>query len=259
LIIYNITQSFLWTYFRLVYRLRVTGLDHVPATGGAIIAANHASFLDPPTMGIAVCHRALRYMARDDLFRIPVVGPGMRMMGALPIRRGGANGHALRNFVSRIRDHGEILLVFPEGTRSSDGAVKGARRGIGAVCLAAQGAAGGGAADGVRVPVIPALITGTWGVWPRSRRLPRLRGRIEVRFGPPVQWSNAELKATGDANGALATQIMKRIAELKTPQDTPVGYLEGLRRIFRKPSTGGKPVVARYTEAHGDDARVSFR
>ena len=115
MIIYNITQSFLWTYFRLVYRLRVTGLDHVPATGGAIIAANHASFLDPPTMGIAVCHRALRYMARDDLFRIPVVGPGMRMMGALPIRRGGANGHALRNFVSRIRDHGEILLVFLEG------------------------------------------------------------------------------------------------------------------------------------------------
>jgi 1-acyl-sn-glycerol-3-phosphate acyltransferase len=247
---------FFWAYFRMAYRLRVIGLDHVPATGGVILAANHASFLDPPILAVAVCHRPIRFMARDDLLRVPVVGQAMRKLGALPIRRGGANGHALRNFVSLIRDQGEMVLIFPEGTRSADGTLKGARRGIGAICLAAQEDGESAAVGGVRVPVVPALISGAFRVWPRSRRFPRPWGRIEVRFGPPVQWSNAEINATGDANGALATLIMKRIAELKTAPGTPVGFWKGYRRIFRQPSTGGKPVIARVPDAHGDDTRV---
>ena len=204
----------------MLYRLRVYGADHVPASGGVVLAANHASFLDPPMIACAVPVRPLSFMAKAELFRVPVFGAFIRALYAVSVVRRGLTRVQLGEFSSMVRDRGMALAVFPEGTRSPDGTLGPAHRGVGAICRMAG------------VPVIPVLISGTWGAWPRFRLLPRPFGRIEVRFGPPVQWNNEELNATGDASGALAARIMSRIADLQDRQEAPLGWLEGFRRLL---------------------------
>lgn len=221
----------IWPLFRILYRFRARGVHHVPVSGGVVIAANHASFMDPPMVACALVHRTLAFMARDNLFRVPLVGPFIRRVFALPIRRGIMNRGAMADFAAVLRDDGCALLVFPEGTRTPDGRLGKPQRGVAAICREAG------------VPVIPALIRGTYAAWPRHARLPRLRGDIEVCFGPPVQWDDNELNATGDPNGALATLIMNRIAQLHTTPEAPFGFWKGYRHVLRGGDTA--PFAAR--------------
>ncbi len=211
----------IWPLLNLLYGFTVRGIQNVPLSGGVVLAANHASYLDPPVVACATVHRSLFFMARDDLFRYPLVGWLIHKAHALPIRRGSLNRKTLNDFRSLTKDSGAALLVFPEGTRSPDGALGPPRRGVGAICRAAH------------VPVVPVLLQGTYSIWPRWRRLPKLYGKIEVRFGPPVQWTDEELNATGDPSGALATLIMKRIAQLQTTHETPLSFWKGYKLIFR--------------------------
>lgn len=222
MLVYNLTHLIFWPVFRFLYGLTVQGGHHIPHTGGMVLAVNHASFLDPPVVGCAMGHRVVYFMAREDLFRIPLLGWYMRQAHALPIRRGGFSRTTLKWFEQLLKDSGYALMVFPEGTRTADGTLGKPRRGIGAICRAAQ------------VPIIPALVQGTYEAWPRWRRLPKLFGKIEVRFGPPVQWSDDELNATGDPSGALARLIMKRIAELHTTHETPLGFWKGYKQVLRR-------------------------
>ena len=222
--LYRLIQFLAWPVVRGWFRLAVRGTEHVPARGGAIIAVNHASYADPPLLGCALTTRPVHFMAKEELFRIPLMGRFIRANNALPIRRGVVNRRAMEEFRRLVHDRGGALLVFPEGTRTPDGRLGEARRGVGALCRAAG------------VPIIPALITGSYAYWPRWRRLPRLRGRIEVRFGPPVQWADDELNAAGDPSGALATLIMKRISELHDTTGPALGFWEGYRNILRRPS-----------------------
>lgn len=169
-----------------------------------------------------MARRVVYFMAREDLFRIPVLGWYIRQVHALPIRRGDLNRGTLTWFEQLVKGAGYALMVFPEGTRTADGALGEPRRGIGAICRAAH------------VPIIPTLIKGTYEAWPRWRRLPKLSGKIEVRFGPPVQWSDAELNATGDPSGALVRLIMKRITELHTTHEPPLGFWKGYSQVLRR-------------------------
>ncbi len=220
--LYGVLQVMGWAVFRLLFGLRVRGLRHVPAAGGVILAANHASFLDPPMIGCAVPSRSVSFMAKAELFRVPVFGAFIRMLRAVPVVRGGLTRAQFRQFTSQVRDAGAALTVFPEGTRSPTGALGEPHRGIGAICRHAG------------VPVIPVLVTGTFEAWPRSRRLPRPFGRIEVRFGAPVEWSEEGLSASGDPSGALATLIMRRIAELRECDEAPAGFWHGYRTLFAR-------------------------
>lgn len=218
---YRLTHMVMWWLFRVIYRFRSRGAHRVPASGGVVIAANHASFMDPPMVACALVHRTLTFMARDDLFRVPFLGSFIRRVFALPIRRGKLNRTAMADFEAVLREDGCALLAFPEGTRSPDGNLGKPRRGLAAICRAAG------------VPVIPTLVLGTYEAWPRQALLPKLMGRIEVRFGPPVEWDDKELNATGDPNGALATLIMKRIAELHATPEAPLGFWKGYRQVLR--------------------------
>ena len=128
-----------WSGFRISYWLlfgwRAYNRERVPLEGPVILAANHASFIDPPLVGIPL-KRPLNYMARDTLFRFPGVGATLRSWQAIPVDRGGGGGAGLKAILDRLLKGGAILL-FPEGTRTHDGKLQPGRSGIGlAVSLA---------------------------------------------------------------------------------------------------------------------------
>jgi 1-acyl-sn-glycerol-3-phosphate acyltransferase len=152
-------------------RVRVHGIRSVPGTGGVILACNHQSFLDPLHVGTRLS-RMIHFLARSSLFRVPLLGPFIRAVGAIPVERGAADRDALRILVE-LAAAGRMVCMFPEGTRSADGSMGPLRRGI---ALVARMAA---------VPVVPVGIAGAGKVWPKGKRLPR-PGRVEVSYGDPI-------------------------------------------------------------------------
>jgi len=156
---------------RLFWRIRVTGLENIPRTGGVLVAANHQSYLDPPLIG-AYLPREMHFMARRTLFNIPLFGALIGRCNAFAIERDTADVKGVKNAIDRLQ-RGNILLVFPEGTRTRDGTVGRMKAGIGIL------------AERAAVPIVPVLIRGAHEVWPKGAALPRL-GRIRIVFGRPI-------------------------------------------------------------------------
>lgn len=158
---------------RLWLRLRVEGLEHIPAEGAVLIASTHQSHADSVALGAAVA-RPVYFLGDLKLTRWPVFGRWLPKLGMVPLRRGEADAAALDVLRGLLAD-GRAVVVYPEGSRSRDGRVHRLRSGT--ARLAADAAA----------PVVPAAVAGIYDVWPIGRR-PRLRGgRVTVRFGPPLE------------------------------------------------------------------------
>ncbi|MFW6107509.1 MAG: lysophospholipid acyltransferase family protein [bacterium] len=186
--------------FTLFFRIRVWGAGHVAREGGVVLASNHASFLDPPAVGLGL-PRPIWYMARASLFRVPGFRQLIEALNALPIERGGADRRAVRRAVELLRGGG-ALLVFPEGTRSRDGRV--GRFGAGFAMMAARAG----------VPVVPVALAGTFEAWPRHRALPRA-GRVAVAFGEPVGPPEGGREACRAAAAAVRRRVVALHQELK--------------------------------------------
>jgi 1-acyl-sn-glycerol-3-phosphate acyltransferase len=154
-------------------RVSVEGLEHLPMSGPAIIASTHASHADSIALGLA-SPRKLSFLGDRRLLDWPLIGRWLPAFGMVPIERGHADLGAL-GAIGDALTAGEAVVLYPEGTRSRDGAVHRPRSGV------ARLAASSGA------PVVPAGIVGTAGLWPVDTR-PRLLGaEITVRFGPAIQ------------------------------------------------------------------------
>jgi 1-acyl-sn-glycerol-3-phosphate acyltransferase len=186
-------------------RVRVEGdVAGIPREGPIIVAANHASNLDPVVLGSTLMPRLgrrLQWLGKRELFAWPVVGWIATNGGVHPVDRGAADVEAFR-LAKRILDEGHALFVFPEGTRSRDGQLAIARDGV-AVLALRTGA-----------PIVPVGVAGSAAVWPRGQKLPHPGGRVTVRVGPTFRLED-ELPAGVDrkAAKALATDIiMRRIA-----------------------------------------------
>lgn len=106
-------------YFFLQFRLRVEGRENEPAEGPVLAVCNHVSAVDPPIAGVALRRRA-RYMAKHELLQMPVLGWLLRTVGTFPVRRGQADRRSIRTALDAL-SRGELVLMFPEGTRSADG------------------------------------------------------------------------------------------------------------------------------------------
>jgi 1-acyl-sn-glycerol-3-phosphate acyltransferase len=188
-------------------RVRIEGaLDEVPRTGPLIIAANHASNLDPVVLASSLMPklgRRFQWLGKRELFDWPVVGWMARNGGVHAVDRASADVEAYR-LAKRILDDGHALFVFPEGTRSRDGALQPARDGA-AVLALRTGA-----------PIVPIAIAGSYERWPRGQKIPHPGGRVTVRVGRPFRLAD-ELPADLDRKSAtpMATDlIMRRIAAL---------------------------------------------
>jgi 1-acyl-sn-glycerol-3-phosphate acyltransferase len=155
----------------LGFRIRYFGQKNIPAEGGFLMVANHQSHLDPPLIG-AGCPRQLNIIARKTLFDIPILGPLISQLRAIPIDRDGMGISGIKESLRRLK-HGEPILLFPEGTRSKTGEMASFRPGFTALAVRSN------------VPIIPAAIDGAHQAWPRNRKFP-LPGHVDVLFGPPV-------------------------------------------------------------------------
>ena len=180
-----------------LYGLRVEGRERWPEQGGALVCANHQSMFDPPLVGLT-CARRMNYLARDTLFRVPVLKQLIHFLGAIPIDREGGGLAGLKETLRRLKA-GELVLIFPEGTRTRDGEVAPLKPAFIAVARRS------------RVPLVPVGIDGAYQAWPRTSWFPRL-GRIGIVVGQPI--SASEIATLSD-DGLLA-ELEQRIRACHT-------------------------------------------
>lgn len=181
------------------FRVRLEGLEEVPRKGPLVLAVNHVSALDPIIVA-ALFPRPVHFMAKEELFRNPLLGQVMRWVYAFPVRRGEADRQAVSRALELLRA-GRVVGIFPEGTRSLDGQL-GRLQG-GAAWLALKGGA----------PVLPALILGTQLAMPKGVRWPR-RVQVRVRFGrlmaaAPQQPSLSPREKVQALNRFLAMEFLR--------------------------------------------------
>jgi 1-acyl-sn-glycerol-3-phosphate acyltransferase len=156
----------------VLFRIRCAGRHRVPKEGGVLVCANHQSFFDPVLVGLA-CDRRLNYLARQSLFRWAPFRWLIAWFDAIPIEREGIGIGGLKETLGRLR-RGEMVLIFPEGSRTRDGMVGPIRPGFSTVARRA------------RVPLVPVGIDGAFDAWPRDKLLPR-SGVIHIQIGEPLQ------------------------------------------------------------------------
>ena len=125
--LYALLKPLAFGLMRLLFRLEARGTEHVPRRGPVLLVGNHSSLLDPPLVG-GVAPRPLSFMAKAELFRVPLLGGLIRRLNARPVRREGADAGALRTAL-RILQDGGLLLMFPEGTRGPEGSLRPAKPG----------------------------------------------------------------------------------------------------------------------------------
>lgn len=204
-----------WTFFRFLYRFyfrwRVYHPERVPLTGSVILAANHDSFLDPPLVGAAL-ERDINYLARDSLFRYPGLGALLRSWNSVPVDRDGGGAAGLRAILDRLLAGGAIIL-FPEGTRSSDGKLQQARSGIGLTVIKSEAL------------VVPVRVFGTFEAYGRHMKIPLPR-RVAVKYGRPMKFESLRAEAKSCTKARLkeiyqqvADEIMAEIARMEPCRD----------------------------------------
>lgn len=185
---YQFAKGVVAAVFFPLYRIEVKGKEHFPKDGAVLLCSNHIDNLDPPTVGISA-PRQVHFMAKEELFRVPVLGGIVRKVGSFPVKRGLSDREALRKGLSVLKDGG-VLGLFPEGTRSKDGKLGKGLAGAGFFALRSNAL------------VVPCAVIGTYKPF----------NKVRVFFGEPINLDSLrERKATAEE----ATEfIMSKIAEL---------------------------------------------
>ena len=170
--LYAILKPVVVALMRIFFRLEAVGRERVPATGPVLLVSNHVSALDPPLVGGAA-PRPVCFMAKEELFGIPLFGRLIRALNARPVRRDGSDMRALKAALALLRE-GRAILVFPEGTRGEEGQpLRKGKPGVGMLAVLSG------------APVVPVYVSGSGYALPRGRALPRPT-KVRVTFGPPL-------------------------------------------------------------------------
>lgn len=187
---------------KILFRLKIEGREHEPARGPFIAVGNHASILDPPLIGMVLRHQA-SYMAKDDLFSVPVLGAWLRSIGSFPVRRGQPDRRAIRKSLETL-ERGGVLVMFPEGTRSPDGRLQDPEPGAAFIALR-TGAI-----------VLPAAVVNSHRALPKGAKWPRLQ-QVTVRVGPPFRVPRVEGRLDQEVLEEWGQRIIGGIAKLLPP------------------------------------------
>lgn len=197
--LYGILKPIAVGLMRLGFRLEVRGREHVPATGPVLVVSNHVSVLDPPFVGGA-CPRELYFLAKEELFAVPLLGRLIRALNARPVKRDGSDSRALKAALKLLGENRAILL-FPEGTRGVEGQLGEGKPGAGMLAVLSG------------APVVPAYVSGTAQAMPPGRALPR-PARVSVSFGPPLLFKTVGDERRKERYREATEEMMRAIAQL---------------------------------------------
>jgi 1-acyl-sn-glycerol-3-phosphate acyltransferase len=193
----EICRPIVGTLSRLFWRVRWQHIEHIPTSGGIIIAANHQTYIDPFWVGVPV-RRPIRFLAWDAAFSWPVVGFFLKMFGAWPLQLEGSDPAPIRRSLQWIGEGGAVML-FPEGGRGDpDGTMKKCKAGAVRMALDAG------------VPILPVTIRGGERVWPSTVRLPRIGHAVEIIYHPIMQVGQNEDETVREA----ARRETERLSEI---------------------------------------------
>ncbi|MGI8804041.1 MAG: lysophospholipid acyltransferase family protein [Solirubrobacteraceae bacterium] len=217
--LYAAVRAILQPFFHVYFRMRRTGMEHVPKHGPVIFAANHRSFLDAFIIGM-LTRRPVYYVAKKELFERPLQAWFLNRLGAFPVERDAADRQSMAT-ARAILARGDCVVIFPEGTRIRRGPLGTPRRGVGRLALETG------------APVVPVAVVGT----DRVRRGWRIRPcRVRVRCGRPLTFPRHE-----HPSRALAAAVTERVwpcVELQwqwlggeAPARPPAALEEGRRRV----------------------------
>jgi glycerol-3-phosphate dehydrogenase (NAD(P)+) len=189
MVVYLIVRAFFQPFFHIYFRMGRIGREHVPKEGPVIIAANHRSFLDPFVIG-TMARRPMYYVAKEELFRKRWMAWILNALGAFPVRRGAGDEDSIAT-AKEILARGDIVLIFPEGTRTRPGSLGKPKRGVGRLALESG------------APVVPIAVIGTEDVRKGWRIRPR---KVRLRAGRPLSFPCVE-KASPQLAGAVTDRI----------------------------------------------------
>lgn len=186
--IFHLGQRVARTFFRLFYRVKVHGRENIPEEEGVLLCSNHIHYLDPPLVGCFL-KRETRFMAKAELFEAPILKHLIPKLGAFPINRGKSDRKAMRTGLKLLKE-GEMVGVFPEGTRSKNGELKEGLAGVGFFALRSD------------AKIIPCAVIGPY----------KLFKTVHVIYGKPL---NMDRLRDDKASPETATKaIMQGIQDL---------------------------------------------
>lgn len=162
---YKVVHHLVRWILKVFFGMKVTGAVNVPGEGRIIIASNHISAFDPPAVAVAT-DRELHFLAKKELFSVPLMGTIIRRLNAFPVDRGAGDIKALKTFISLLNQNNAIIL-FPEGTRSRDGELGKAKEGVGMLAMRTKS------------DIIPVYVSGTR----KIRRAILRKPRVQIKFG----------------------------------------------------------------------------
>jgi 1-acyl-sn-glycerol-3-phosphate acyltransferase len=201
-IIYHFLHLLVYSVAKPLFRYRAIGTEHIPKQRSAIIASNHASYLDPIFVGLGI-RRRINYLAKKELFSRRLASYFLRnLLRALPVDRERMDRNTLRETYNLLKTN-ELVLMFPEGTRTYDGKLNKAKMGIGMIVYNTQ------------VPVIPVYIEGSYTILPRKAKSIRFKN-CSVYYGPPVDLNAFySQQRSKELYKAISEKIMDAIRQLE--------------------------------------------
>lgn len=189
---YHFAAQMFSLFFHLYGGFEVIGKENVPKDGSVLLVANHVSYLDPPALGVALYrHRHIRFMAKIELWKHPVLAWMIDRLMGFPVKRGTADITTLRRAIAWLKS-GEAVAMFPEGERSHDGKIQQLHDGVTLIIKRAQ------------ATVIPVGIIGTFERMPRNRNTIKPK-KVTVVFGAPLTFPENADRAT--ITGMLVSSI----------------------------------------------------
>lgn len=222
-------------WLRLIFRPQVTGVEHLPTDGSAILASNHLSFSDSIFLPIVVKPH-ITFLAKSDYFSSPGLKGWatklfMSAAGQVPVdRSGGRASEAAINTGVRILNQGELLGIYPEGTRSPDGRLYRGKTGVARMALEAK------------VPVIPVAMIDTDKIQPPGRIIPKIM-RVRIAIGEPLDFSRYEgMEGDRFILRSMTDEIMYELMQLSGQEYVDI-YAAKAKSIIAEASAAPLPVI----------------
>lgn len=189
--IYVLARGLLRVLYYIFFPLKIEGAHHIPKEGAVLLCSNHISLLDPPAVGIWL-DRKVYFFAKEELFRIPLLGAALRGVGAIPVKRGAGDRKAL-SLTLDVLKRGGTVGIFPEGTRVHSGMIENGKKGAAFFALRSNAV------------VIPAAVLGPY----------RLFRKTRIVYGPPIDLSQyREVKSNSTVLAEVSSLIMESIRKL---------------------------------------------